>query len=141
MANRALIPLIAHVTLIAFSFSGAQAKPNVLNCEIKEGAPKEYRSLQIMIDEAAGIVIYHFQLVGTDPKRQVGPDQYVDLSMKITMKNDKMIMANDESGAFVMTKHDGKFVKASVMLVPLPNGNFAALGNTHWGTCVKSPFH
>src|SRR5207249_657060 len=98
------------------------------------------RSKQVMIDEDKKIIIYDFQLIGSNPRRQVGPDEYVDISMKITLNNKQLIMANDISGAFLMTKHDGRFVKAYVTPVPTHDGNFAALGNTHWGTCIRSPF-
>jgi hypothetical protein len=66
---------------------------------------------------------------------------YADLSMKITIKNEKVLVANDTMSAFVMTKHDGKFVRSNVMPFPLPNGDYAALGNTLWGSCARSPFN
>jgi len=114
----------------------------VLNCEIEEGGPQQYRSIQIMIDEHRGIVIYNFHLPAMNdfnPVRRSGPG-YIDLSMKITMNDEKLIMANDDSGAFVMRKHDGRFVKAFVTPVPTKDGSWFALGNTHSGKCVKNPF-
>ena len=131
--------------------ANAEAKQIVLNCEIEEGASQGQLSTQIMIDEDDGIVIYHFQYhKGSGPLRKlqlesplpegVPREKIIDVSMKITMNNDNFIMANDHSGAFVITKHDGRFVYSFVTPVPTKDGNWFAFGNTHWGTCVKSPF-
>jgi len=117
----------------------------VLNCEIEEGSKAPYDSTQIMIDEYRGIVIYHFNYTGgnLNPIRVYHSDtgnQYIDLSMKISKKSDDFIVANNDDGAIVITKSDGKFVNAYVSPVPLLDGNWFAFGNTIWGTCAKSPF-
>jgi hypothetical protein len=117
----------------------------VLNCEIEEGAPEDYRATKIMIDETNGFVIYHFQHHNSsDPTRTIeledGNKGEVDFSMKITINNSRFIMADDMNGAFIITKHDGRFVHAFVNSIPLNDGNFVAFGNVHWGTCAKSPF-
>ena len=97
-----------------------------------------------MIDEDVGIVVFDFsEKVGFKvPAESDGcKGCYLDLAMKITLKNEKLLLANDIQSAFAMTKHDGKFVRSSVTPVPLPDGNYAVLGNTLWGTCAKSPFN
>jgi hypothetical protein len=138
------MPTYAQITLMAVGTAilallpavHADAKQTVLSCKIEEGSSAKYDSTQIMIDEEERQVIYHFQLVGADPIRKLGEGSFVDLSMKITINNDKIVMANDASHVFVMTKHDAKFVHAFVMPIPTPDGNFAAfwkhsLGNVH----------
>jgi hypothetical protein len=122
----------------------ADAKQLVLNCQITAGVPEPYRSRKIMIDEDAGIVVFDFnEKVGVKllMESENCKGCYADLSMKITLKNEKLLLANNNYSAFAMTKHDGKFVKSSVMPVPLPNGDFAVLGDTLWGTCSKGPFN
>jgi hypothetical protein len=115
----------------------------VLNCKIEEGAPKGSDTTQIMIDEEKGVVIYHYQWIGPDHIRTIqrdGQTLYIDTSMKITIKDARFIKANDESGAFVITKHDGRFVHAFVTPVPLPAGEFFAFGNVHSGVCSLNPW-
>jgi len=124
----------------------ADAKQLILNCQITEGVPEPYRSrkIKILIDEDAGIVVYDFnEKVGFKVAVQSEDCKgcYIDLSMKITLRNEKVLLANSTTSAFVMTKHDGKFVRSDVTPLPLPNGDYAALGNTIWGPCTKSPFN
>ncbi|WP_316978870.1 hypothetical protein [Shumkonia mesophila] len=125
---------------VVASTAYADAKRIVLNCTIEEGAPQAYRSIQIMIDENIGIVIYNYQLVGDNYNREINKDTFIDLSMKISINDSKFMLANNSSGAFVITKHDGRFVHAFVTPIPAKDGNWVAFGNTHWGTCARSPF-
>lgn len=127
-------------TIIVAATAHAEAGRIVLNCMIEEGAPEAYRSIQIMIDEDQGIVIYNYQLIGHDHKREIQKDTFIDISMKISINDSNFILANDSSGAFVITKHDGRFVHSFVMPIPTKDGNWVAFGNTHWGMCSKSPF-
>ena len=133
--------------------ANAEAKQIVLNCEIESGAPERYRSTQIMIDEDAGFVIYNFQHhKGSGPLRKFrveGPllegeprEIIIDVSMKITESNDWYMLANDDKGAFVITKHDGRFAYSFVIAFPTNDdaGIWIPFGNTHLGTCAKSPF-
>lgn len=114
----------------------------VLDCKIEEGAPQGFDSTQIMIDEYRGIVVYHFggNLNPIVISSAGGIKNYIDLSMKININDDKFLVASDDNGAIVITKHDGKFVNSFVSPVPLPDGNWFAFGNTLWGTCAKNPF-
>jgi hypothetical protein len=111
------------------------AAPLVLHCKITEGA--QIPSVTILVDEAESIVVYG------GARSQIGGSSgaLIDLSMKITLRDDRVIVANDTRGAIVITKHDGKFVHSFVTAIPLPNGNYGMLGNTIWGECTKSPFH
>lgn len=133
----------AALAILVTSVTDAETKQLVLNCQITEGGSERYLSTKILIDEDAGIVVYNYnEKTGT---KLATPSEdckgcYVDLTMKITMKNEKALLANDTTSAFVMTKRDGKFVHSFVSLLPLPDGNFLAFGNTLWGTCAKSPF-
>jgi len=129
-----VIELIALMTVV-------QAKPLVLNCEISEGAPAAYRSMQIMIDEENRILVYNYQLVGPNWKKPIGTEgNYIDFSMKITSNSSKIIEANTSSAVFLMTKADAKFVTASVLPFPLTNGTVFALSYTQEGKCTKNPF-
>ena len=65
----------------------------------------------------------------------------MNTSMQITTANDNFIIANDQSGAFSINKRDGTFSKSFVSPVPLKNGQWFVFGNTHSGTCAKSPFN
>jgi hypothetical protein len=137
------------LVILVLNATQAEAKRLVLNCQITKGASAE-RSPKILIDEDAGIVVYNFNESGfTIIARSQGcPGCYTNLDMKITMKNEKVLMAANDpkdekeliATAFVMTKHDGKFVHSFVATSPLPDGNFLAVGHTLWGTCAKSPF-
>lgn len=131
--------------------ANAEAKQIVLNCEIESGASERYRSTQIMIDEDAGFVIYNFQYhKGSGPLRKFrmeGPllegeprEITLDVSMKITVSNDWFILANDNNGAFVITKHDGRFAHSFVTPLSTNDGIWITFGNTHLGTCGRSPF-
>ena len=149
LTRNALIALAWAASLtVVLQADKAEAKRIILNCEIEGG----YGSTQIMIDEKEGIVIYHFQYLtgpgplqkfqykGPLPKGVTSKDEFIDVSMKITINTENFILANDESSAFIITKHDGRFVKAFVTPVPMGDGEWFAFGNTHEGTCVKSPF-
>jgi hypothetical protein len=132
------------ILILVISATNAEAKQLVLTCQITQGASEPYRSAKILIDEDAGIVVYDFnEKFGVKLKLESKDCNgcYADLSMKITMKNEKVLVANNTTSAFVMTKHDGKFVHSFVTPLPLPDGNYAALGNTLWGACAKSPFN
>lgn len=114
----------------------------VLSCEIEEGVPKGSESIQIMVDESRGIVVYNFHLPSIrefNPIRKIG-NNYIDLSMKITLHNDAVIQASDTNGVFAITKSDGKFVYSFVSPFPLNNGEWLAFGNTHRGKCARSAF-
>ena len=119
----------------------AEAKPIVLNCNIEESG---YKDTQITIDEDAGTVIYNSHLTGPDPivefQSEDGTKTKIDVSMKITINTEKFIMANDQSGAFVLTKHDVRFAHAWVLPFKGPDGSYFAFANNLSGTCVKSPF-
>jgi hypothetical protein len=130
--------MIVSLCSVAAQSATSDAKPIVLNCEIHEGAAEGYRSVQIMVDEENGIVIYNYERIGPEYKRKTEKG-YIDLSMKISFSDDKQISANDNSGAFIMTKQDAKFAKAWVIGVPL-NGSVFPWGNVHLGSCVKNPF-
>jgi len=125
---------------IAIGILAARAEPLILNCEIESGAPEGYRSIQIMIDEAEKVVVYNYQLLKGRGYVQKSGDGTIDMSMKVEINNNDFILANDATGAIVITKRDGKFVKAWAMPVPTNDGNWEAFGNTHWGKCIKSPF-
>jgi hypothetical protein len=130
--------------MFVMNVSDADAKQLVLNCQITEGVSEPYRSPKILIDEDEGIVVYNFREklgVKLTVQREDCKDCYVDLSMKITIKNEKVLVANSDTSVFVMTKHDGKFVHSFVTPFPLPDGNYTALGNTLLGTCAKTPFN
>ena len=117
----------------------------VLDCKI-EGAPRGWDSTQIMIDEHRDIIIYGFQLPANrgsyNPIHRVGKGSgtgYIDLSMKITMNNDNFIMANDTSGALVINKHDGRFVKSFVTLIPVTIGSWFAEATRLRESAPKAP--
>jgi hypothetical protein len=49
---------------LAMTAADARAAPVVLNCEIKEGAPKGGENIQILIDEIEKkILVYNYQLM------------------------------------------------------------------------------
>src|SRR5258706_389952 len=83
----------AGLVIFVMNVPGADAKQLVLNCQITEGVPEPYRSRKIMIDEDAGIVVFGFnEKVGVKVAVQSEDCKgcYMDLSMKITMKNEKV---------------------------------------------------
>ena len=133
--------LAATLAMVVFT-ANAEAKQIVLNCEIEGG----YQTTQIMIDDDKGIVIYHFQYHNSsDSLRKFqskdGKEIIVDMSMKITLNNDNFIMANNDSGLFLITKHDGRFVHPFVLPLPQTSSSgYSAFDNTHRGKCSKGPF-
>jgi hypothetical protein len=138
--NPSAVFACAAMSATLMQLADVEAKQLVLNCDISEGAPEGYRSIQIVIDEEKKFVIYNSQLTGTNPLRQVGEGQYVDLSMKISLNNAKLLMANDVSGSFLMTKSDGHFVHAWVVPIETKAGAYIPFANIHSGTCAKGPF-
>lgn len=119
-----LCKVMGVVLAISLATPGDTFARTVLNCQIEQSG---YGSTQIMIDEDEKIVIYHFQLS-------------VHVPMNIYLNNKKLILANNESSVFVMTKHDSKFAYAWVTPVPTRDENFFAFSNSLSGTCVISPF-
>lgn len=115
----------------------------VLACEIKEGSIPGYKSIQIMVDEQRGIVIYNFQMPASNdlnPIRKIN-ENYIDMSMKIVSTSDNIITATDLNGILAINKRDGKFVHSYVTSIPTKNGSLVSVPNTHSGTCAKSPFN
>lgn len=155
---RTLIVLAGAVVVLVQPVNADPARM-VLNCKIEYGAPE--RLMQIMIDADAKIVIYDYQnfkdqpnfkekfyFKGKDQPRPVlefklddGQTVYGDISMNITTNDKQRVQANDDSGAVLITKHDGRFARSWVIPVPAKSGkDFVAFGNTHLGTCSRSPF-
>jgi hypothetical protein len=134
----------AHLAVAALIATAAQGAPLVLSCKVESGAGSPDAPMQIMIDEEKGIVIYNYQWVGPNPKKQVNVDGRhgtIDQSMKVTANNSKFLVASSFNGTFVITKEDARFAYAYAMPFPSNAGNWIALGNTHMGSCVKSPFN
>src|SRR5258708_4316902 len=117
--------------MFVMNVTDADAKQLILNCQITKGVSPD-RSPKILIDEEAGTVVYNFNEklgVGLIMLHEGCKGCYVNLSLKITTKNEKVLVANDPASVFVMTKHDGKFVHSFVAPFPLPDGDFLAFGN------------
>lgn len=94
-AKRRILPLAPFVALLIAV--NATAESIILDCKVVEGGPKKDHPIQIMIDEEGKLLVYNYQLLGSDFRRRVGPNQFIDLSMKITAGNGKFILANDGS--------------------------------------------
>jgi len=158
MIRNALIGLACAVVIFVQPVS-ADPKQMVLNCKIEHPAPE--RLTQIMIDEDAKIVIYDYQkfkampnfkdkfyFKGKDQPRPVielklddGQTVYGDPSMTITTNDKQHIAANNSSDTILITKHDGRFARSYVVLLPAKSGkDMFPAGDTHLGTCSRSPF-
>lgn len=140
---RSLLSRIALSTIFTICSSNAYSQNGLLlNCELKDGYP----NIQIYINEAKRYVIYNAQVLGNNYerkhvfKRDSGETQEIDIGMDITINNDALILANDDSASFVFIKETLTFAYAWTTPVPLKDGKFLAFGNHTEGKCSVNPF-
>ncbi len=98
----------------------------VLVCDIEQTG---YEPIKILIDEQNGVVVYNYQYKYS-----------VDFPLHITLNNDDMIIANDNSTVILITKNDANFAVGWITPFPKSDGTFGVFSNALNGRCSVSPF-
>ncbi len=137
------------LSLTCAALREAGADPVILNCESTDEVGKHPNQLGMLIDEQNRFVIYPYTNAVGELLKSRRPDGlipnpngdgFISFDMKMSLLSSNLIVANDTTGVIAITKHDGKFVYAGVVALPLGDGTFSAMAIERWGTCARSPF-